>query len=82
MLRLLTLGGLKMEKFIPYEKLSKKKKRELNAKKRKSWGAIDPVTRKTKNEKSYNRAKNRHWKNDNSFGADFSFNKKYYIFVM
>lgn len=34
-----------MEKFIPYEKLSKKKKRELNKRKRKDWGNISPVTK-------------------------------------
>ena len=32
-----------MEKFIPYEKLSKKKKRELDAGRRTVW-AISPVT--------------------------------------
>ena len=47
-----------MEKFIPYEKLSKKKKKELNAKKRRTW-AISPVTRKPQNPKAYNRQKAR-----------------------
>ena len=45
-----------MDKFIPYEKLSKKKKRELNAKRRQTWG-INPVTRKPQNPKAYNRKK-------------------------
>ena len=44
-----------MEKFIPYEKLSKKKQRELNKAKRGTWGSFDPVTRKAKNPKAYNR---------------------------
>ena len=35
-----------MDKFVPYEKLSKKKKRELNAQRRKTWGNISPVTRR------------------------------------
>ena len=39
-----------MEKFIPYEKMSKKKKKELNSKKRKDGGNIKPVTRKSKND--------------------------------
>ena len=52
-----------MEKFIPYEKLSKKKKRELNAGKRTIW-AISPVTRKSENPKSYNRKKAQKWTND------------------
>lgn len=47
-----------MEKFIPYEKLSKKKQRELNAKRRNVWD-INPVTRKPANPKAYNRRKAR-----------------------
>ena len=35
-----------MEKFIPYEKLSKKKKRELAKARRGTWGELSPVTRK------------------------------------
>ena len=35
-----------MEKFIPYEKLSKKKRRELDKKRRSDWGELRPVTRK------------------------------------
>ena len=46
-----------MEKFIPFEKLSKKKQRELNAKKRNTWGPVSPVTRKPENPKAYNRQK-------------------------
>ena len=45
-----------MDKLIPYEKLSKKKKRELDADKRTVW-AISPVTRKPENPKAYNRRK-------------------------
>ena len=46
-----------MEKFIPFEKLSKKKQRELNAFRRKDWNGINPVTRKPENPKAYNRKK-------------------------
>lgn len=45
-----------MEKFIPYEKLSKKKQRELDKKQRTVW-TISPVTRKPANPKAYNRKK-------------------------
>ena len=45
-----------MEKFIPYEKLSKKEKRELDAGKRTVW-AISPVTRRPENPTAYNRKK-------------------------
>ena len=47
-----------MDKFTPYEKLSKKNKRELNAKRRQTW-SISPVTRKPANPKAYNRQKTR-----------------------
>ena len=57
-------GGPVMEKFIPYEKLSKKKKRELNAKKRTTWGPLNPVTRRSPDPRAYNRQKARRWKVD------------------
>ncbi|MBP1577391.1 MAG: hypothetical protein J6C75_02800 [Oscillospiraceae bacterium] len=44
-----------MEKFIPFEKLSKKKQRELNAKQRGSWYGINPVTRVVPSGKAYDR---------------------------
>ena len=50
-----------MEKFIAYEKLSKRKQRELNAAKRGSWNGVNPVTRKSPNPKAYNRQKARKW---------------------
>ena len=48
-----------MEKFIPYEKLSKKKKRVLDAARRGSWGGLSPVTRRAENPKAYKRKKAR-----------------------
>ena len=54
-----------MEKFIPYEKLSKKKQRELNAARRVSW-TINPVTRRPENSKAYNRKTARNWKDDSN----------------
>ena len=53
-----------MEKFIPFEKLSKKKQRELNALKRGSWHGVNPVSRKSENPKAYNRQKARKWNDD------------------
>ncbi|MBQ7875315.1 MAG: hypothetical protein IJ306_09210 [Oscillospiraceae bacterium] len=46
-----------MEKFIPFEKLSKKRQKELNALKRRDWNGLNPVTRKPENPKAYNRRK-------------------------
>ncbi len=57
-----------MEKFIPYEKLSKKKKRELDAKRRTVW-EINPVTRKPENPKAYNRRKAQKRFDDSGFCA-------------
>lgn len=60
-----------MEKFIPYEKLSKKKQRELNAMKRGIWGNVNPVTRRPENPKAYNRKKAQRWSVDSGFGSSF-----------
>ena len=51
-----------MEKFIPYEKLSKKEKRKMDLAKRQTWGELNPVTRKPENSKAYNRNRARNWK--------------------
>ena len=59
------------EKFIPYEKLSKKKKRELNAKRRTTWGNLNPVTRKPISSKAYDRRKARKWNRDDFPTAPF-----------
>ena len=53
-----------MEKFIPYEKLSKKEKRKLDQAKRQTWGNLNPVTRKPENSKAYNRKKTQDWKKE------------------
>ena len=39
-----------MEKFIPYEKMSKKKKKEINKKKRNTW-KVNPISRVVPNKK-------------------------------
>ena len=53
-----------MEKFIPYEKLSKKEKRKLDLAKRNTWGELNPVTRKAENCKVYNRKRAQAWKKE------------------
>lgn len=47
----------KGKQWIAYEKLSKKQRREIDAKQRGTWGALNPVTRKAPNPKAYNRKK-------------------------
>ncbi len=44
-----------MEKFVPYEKMSKKARKEHDAKKRSDWGLCNPVTRQEENKKAYRR---------------------------
>lgn len=53
-----------MEKFIPYEKLAKKEQQKINKAKRGTWGAMDPVPRKPRNSKAYNRKRAQAWKKD------------------
>ena len=48
-----------IEKFIPYEKLSKKQKRKTDLAKRQTWGELNPVTRRPENRKVYKRNKAR-----------------------
>ena len=59
-----------MEKFVPYEKLSKKKQKEWNARQRNSWGSMNPVTQKSENPAAYDRnaekRKTRKWSEDSS----------------
>ena len=53
-----------MEKFIPYEKLSKKEKRKMDLAKRQTWGELNPVTRNPEHSKAYNRKRTQEWKKD------------------
>ena len=53
-----------MEKFVPFEKLSKKEQRKQSAARRNTWGAMSPVTRKPKNNRAYDRRKNNAWRKD------------------
>ncbi len=53
-----------MERFVPYGKLSKKKRRELDREKRSTWGAFSPVTRKPDDPRAYKRQKTRNWRID------------------
>ena len=68
-----------MEKYIPYEKLSKKKRRELDARQRGSWNGFSPVTRRPENPKAYNRQKARK-RSDDFPDSAFFLRKKTSIF--
>ena len=44
-----------MEKFVPIEKLSKKKHKALNDQKRGDWGKVNPATQVLPDKKKYSR---------------------------
>lgn len=44
-----------MDKFVPFEKMSKKEQREQNSKKRGSWGNVKPATKLEPSAKAYSR---------------------------
>ena len=55
-------------KNVPLGKQSKKAQREFNSMRRTTWGALSPVTRKPKNPKAYDRAKEKNRRySDGSF---------------
>ena len=63
--------------FIPYEKLSKKRQREICRAQRGTWGMINPITKRPERFDAYKRheekaniAKARRW-NDNNDGLSF-----------
>ena len=64
-----------MEKYIPFEKLSKKEQQKQNAARRGSWYRLNPVTRKAENSKAYNRRKAQKW-SDGSDSVPFAISGK------
>ena len=46
-----------MERFVSYEKMSKKQQKIVNASKRGSWGNVKPITKVKVSAKVYNRKK-------------------------
>ena len=53
-----------MEKHVCYDKLQKKKQREIDQRKRGSWLGVNPVTRRPDNSRAYQRKKAQDWKKD------------------
>ena len=51
--------SLKEDKFVPKDKMSKKAQKELNDKKRGTWGNTNPVTRVQPNKKAYDRKRDK-----------------------
>ena len=57
------------DRFVPLEKRSKREQRSYHQEHRRTWGAINPVTRKPPNPKVYNRKKNRHIEKNDSMSV-------------
>lgn len=53
-----------MKPFIPYEKLSKRKQREVDQQKRSTWGQTNPITRHVESQKQYDRKKDQIWRKE------------------
>ena len=53
-----------MDKMISYSKMAKKKRRELDRRKRGTWAGVNPVTRRPENSRAYDRRKAQDWKKD------------------
>ena len=49
-----------MEKFVSFEKMSKKEQKKLNAEKRRDWNGLNPVTRITPDNKKVYKRKPKH----------------------
>jgi len=56
----------RMEKFIPYEKLSKKEQKKRDRAMRMTWGTMSPVTRRAESRKRYERKREQGWKKEES----------------
>ena len=46
-----------MRRYVPYDKMSKREKREINNRRRRTWKGLNPVTRKPPDPRAYRRKK-------------------------
>jgi hypothetical protein len=67
-----------MQKVTSYKKLSKKKQKELNAKKRKNWGELKPTVRVVESKKHYNRKRKTRAETDDFRCESFLFRNSIY----
>ena len=44
-----------MKGFVPYDKMSKKRKREIDRRARRTWNGLNPVTRRPDDPRAYKR---------------------------
>lgn len=60
-------------KFIPYDKMGKRDKREIDQQKRKNWGNINPTTKPQGEKNDYRRKKQREREDDMINEYDYNF---------
>jgi len=58
-----------MKAFVPYEKLSKKQKKEMDRARRATWDGVVPVTKRIESAKIYNRKKHQRGEYDSGAGV-------------
>ncbi len=58
-----------MSRFVAYEKLSKRQKKEIDKARRATWGLVNPVSRRVESAKTYNRKRRRREEWDSSAGV-------------
>ena len=67
MYRAMQTEVMTMAGFVPKDKLSKKAKKELNRRRRKTWD-FSPVTKTVESRKLYNRKRNSHDRQEEDYG--------------
>lgn len=53
-----------MDKFVPYDKMSKKEQKKINDEKRRDWNGIDPATKVAETDKKRYKRKPKHKKDE------------------
>lgn len=71
--------SLKKDKFVPQDKMSKKAQKELNDKKRGTWGDTNPVTKVQPNKKTYDRKRDKKIVNELLSSSDYKNGERFTI---
>ena len=57
-------GEITMDKFVPYDKMSKKEQKKINDEKRRDWNGMNPVTKVVPESKKVYKRKPKHQNDD------------------
>lgn len=55
---------MKKKKFVPYDKMSKKEKRKIDAQARNDWGDIDPFTKVIPDKRKEKKYRDNYYRDD------------------